>query len=283
MARRTIDEIFGALEIDTSEEYQKLYEMVFEDDCSGGWNLSLAQYCDEHFTRQFSLRGTEVCLLGVWGKLDCGAGDNHEYDSADRLLLFCELLVRFFSEAWPMIEQNNYNNTKPYCTTILGNIRYLLEKLGYEIRDIEAHPIICEKNQVATIAAQVVENQELIPDIYEYNHFSMKGDLDKKKRILLVLANEFEPHRTELEQHGFQALASDLGYLLNSMHIRHNNKEGNKLNAQVVGMSSTELEAWYDKTYQALLLALIAIEYIPTSQEVIQLKKKSGRVEETDG
>ena len=101
-----------------------------------------------------------------------------------------------------------------------------------------------------TAAAEIVESK-LAYEIIQYNHHLLKGDIEKKRRILKVLADKIEPMRTEFKkQQKNKELESDIGFLLNNMNIRHNNLEGKNAVDYVKELSDEELEEWYDETYQ---------------------------------
>ena len=82
--------------------------------------------------------------------------------------------------------------------------------------------IVIEDKPEATAVAEIVPN-EISLKVLRYNHFSLKGDLQAKKEILLALGEQLEPKRKQLS-----CIASDLAdnifFMLNNLHLRHNNK-----------------------------------------------------------
>lgn len=90
---------------------------------------------------------------------------------------------------------------------------------------------------------------------------------------MLLLADKFEPTRNELKKVN-STLESNIGYLLNKMHIRHNNKDGNNASVYVANIKDEELKKWYDETYQMLLLAMLELDNIDRNRKVNELKKK---------
>ena len=87
----------------------------------------------------------------------------------------------------------------------------------------------------------------------------------------MALADKFEPTRNELKKIN-ATLESNIGYLLNKMNIRHNNKEGKRASKYVAGISDEELEKWYDETYQMLLLSMLELDNIERNRKVNELK-----------
>lgn len=53
----------------------------------------------------------------------------------------------------------------------------------------------------------------------------LKGDIDKKKEILLQLANKYEGMKSNIKGLN-RKLDDDIGFMLNNINIRHNNKSG---------------------------------------------------------
>lgn len=165
----------------------------------------------------------------------------------------------------------NYDNDYRY---LQENVECLIEDLGYEPKIFEKDEkvLLVEKSATATAAAEIVE-QPVACKVIEYNHFLMKGEIEEKRSILLVLANKFEAIQHEIKKIDSK-LESDIGYLLNKMNIRHNNIEGKMENGYVANLSLKELEMWYDETYQMLLLAFLEKENAERHKKINELKKK---------
>ena len=77
----------------------------------------------------------------------------------------------------------------------------LFEDLGYEtkILEDEERVLLLEKNAAATAVAEITPS-EISNKIIEYNHFLLKGNIEEKWKILLVLADKFEPVKNELKK-----------------------------------------------------------------------------------
>ena len=56
-------------------------------------------------------------------------------------------------------------------------------------------------------------------------HFLLKGNIERKREILNTIASKFEAVRPQLKAIGFKDIESDAGYLINNIHIRHNNAD----------------------------------------------------------
>lgn len=80
-------------------------------------------------------------------------------------------------------------------------ILYSLDKTNHEWKTLQDdNIIIVEKNVYASEVSQIVSetNIEDAIKVLEYNHFSNKGNIQRKKEILISLANYLEPLRDEL-------------------------------------------------------------------------------------
>lgn len=140
--------------------------------------------------------------------------------------------------------------------------------------DEKEQAIVVEDKSEVTAVAEILE-PEISLSIIRYNHFTMKGDIQTKKSILIQMGRELEPKRDivkyfndELEKHIFT--------LLNTMHLRHNNcDEGSSAYKEsVAGMTNDELEDWYDELYEMMLLGFLGIEQQDRNIKCKELEKK---------
>lgn len=136
---------------------------------------------------------------------------------------------------------------------------------------------LCEKQQLiviedkpeATAVAEITQDVRFL----RYNHFLLKGDLAAKKELLLAFGSDLEPKRATFEAVN-KALTSDIFFMLNNLHLRHNNKaEGDKhYKAVVAKMDNATLENWYDELYQMILLAYLELDQVARGNRVATLK-----------
>ena len=103
----------------------------------------------------------------------------------------------------------------------------------------------------------------------------MKGDLEGKRKSLLAIADYIEPilKSRKLQDNGYKQLESDVGFLLNCFHIRHNNKTGSKAQDYITSIDDEQLEEWYDNAYNTMLSVIIISEEIGVSAELTGLKQ----------
>lgn len=133
--------------------------------------------------------------------------------------------------------------------------------------------IVIEDKPEATAVAEIV-SPEHAPKVLRYNHFTLKGDLQAKRGILLALGSELEPKRQQLRRID-SSLEDDIFFMLNNLHIRHNNKTADdKYYRQVVAdMDNSTLEHWYDELYQMMLLAYLQLDQVGRNEKVRELKQ----------
>ena len=186
-------------------------------------------------------------------------------------MLFCELLHAVLTTGNVSYDQYLSNQK----TTIFQNINYILDRTNHEFKqDANKNWIIVEKNQAATMAAQLITDTNVAFDLIEYNHFAIKGHLAEKKAILISIAGYIEPmlNSKVLSSAGYKQLESDVRFVFNNFHIRHNNKEGSKANDYIATISNKELEEWYDKAYELALSVIIINDYLTIGQDIADIK-----------
>ena len=149
-------------------------------------------------------------------------------------------------------------------------ILYSLDKTNHEWKTLQDdNIIIVEKNVYASEVSQIVSetNIEDAIKVLEYNHFSNKGNIQRKKEILISLANYLEPLRDELN--AFEELkevmkvnnskkiiaVEQLFGMYNNLGLRHNNDKQYHLN-----MNDEELEQWYDDIYTSTLFVILSMD-----------------------
>ena len=138
--------------------------------------------------------------------------------------------------------------------------------------------------------------------VLEYNHFANKGNIHRKKEILLSLAGYLEPYLKEFEHpetlpkelkdiynelkivlqtKGSEtdkkgkkipkkiAVFDNLSEMYNKGGLRHNNDKQYHLN-----MNDEELEQWYDNIYSSTLFVILSLEMGRNLSKLNELKKK---------
>ena len=149
------------------------------------------------------------------------------------------------------------------------NINRVLDLSNHEFLTLESgRQIIVEKNVYASEVSQIVSETSIQDAIkvLEYNHFANKGDVQRKKEILIALANYLEPFRRELNNseelkdilkvNNQKVIAFEkLFEMYNNFGLRHNNS-----NQYHLDLADDELEQWYDDIYTSTLFVILSMD-----------------------
>lgn len=140
---------------------------------------------------------------------------------------------------------------------MIENMKILQDYLNIEIKIFEKEEqVILIKKDPEAIAVAEISSEETAKAILMYNHASLKGNLEEKRNILAQIAREYE---TVLDNpiEGYSDFFKQTNGLLNNLHIRHNNKDEDGNKNLVINLEDSELENWYDETYQLLLFCVL--------------------------
>ena len=235
---------------------QHFIEEVFENNCFPTWKqrgpyISCAEMKEDlHLPQQYS-ENKEEMLRGL------------EY-----YINILNLLKIKFN-----IPQNINFPCPPAYTMLLKNIDILLEHINYEKLEFpeEEKVILVPQNPAATAVAEI-SSKDTAFAILKYHHASLKGNLEEKKKLLLSIANEYEPLLAKPVS-GFTDYFDKATGLLNNLNLRHNNKTGkNKIDA-IANMPPKELENWYDDLYQLLLFCVLIKDNTARKEKAANLLK----------
>lgn len=273
MQRIPFSQVLKNASIDLRREYDRLYSLfcVQKHQDEFGNTKTLKDCCAASFIN-LHFRGTCVSL----DDFDDFYGYHFEKVPSD---FDIDYLVSFCEYSYNLAI---YNQGGEYGMTMAGafcspmqfyvqQVMRVIESIGYMENAQNGVFDFVPKDQAAISVAEIVDTG-LSYKVIEYNHHSMKGNLEKKKEVLLALSEKLESERKRLKQID-SSLETDLFYLLNNMNIRHNNIDsGKKQNPAVVSMSKDELEHWYDDTYQMCLLAFMELDHIERKERIKKIK-----------
>ena len=273
MERIPFSQVLKNASFDARREYDRLYEMFYIHkipNASGGV-FTLKDYCEDNFVN-YPFRGTCISLYDF--------NDCYKYYfekvplrfDLDYLVSFCEYsynLVIYLNQGFGTLFIGTFPPTQLYLQQVLK----VIETIGYMSTIKEGITDFVPKDQAAISVAEIVDSS-LSYRIIEYNHHSMKGEPEKKRGIVLALADKLEPQRNKLKGSN-TALETDLFFLFNKLNIRHNNQdpEGQKYISLVADMGPDEIEKWYDDIYQMCLLAFLELDHLDRKKRVKQLKE----------
>lgn len=266
-------------EIERIEELLNDDKGVFEKDdlldisFSEGNGISIINYVDKHLFRTWKQRGT--CIKCEDMKETIGLDTNFDlYDERIDLPFILNYCVFVLNILYLQNKVSKGDTLSDKVEAARKNTVTLLEYCNHEAKYFKKleKVLVVQKNAQATSVAEMLDN-ELSYSVLSYNHFLLKGDIAKKKDILLALANDLEPKESQIESLNSK-LSTQIFALFNNLNIRHNNKdEKNKKNYKenVAKMKKSELEKWYDDLYQMILLAYLLLDNVERSQRVTEL------------
>lgn len=166
-------------------------------------------------------------------------------------------------------EVRNYTSLMDQYKKLCERIEFFLDKTNHELITLDnGNTIIVEKNVYASEVFQII-SETSIEDaikILEYNHFSNKRNIQRKKEILMAFANYLEPFRSELNNseelkdilkvNNQKVIAFEkLFEMYNNFGLRHNNSKQYHLD-----LNDDELEQWYDDIYTSTLFVILSMD-----------------------
>ena len=264
--------------IDIEKEYKRLYELFYQREhvCAiSGYIFTLKDICEERFLDMSeTFRDTCISLKDFNKQHGFKFPAKPQKTDTNLLVSFGEYSYNLLLNCmYSGIDDCFNSEVREAENEYLRHIDILVEKIGYMLCEKEGVFEIVPKDQAAISVSEIVDD-DLSYRVIEYNHQSMRGDIEGKKAILLKLAEKLEPLRKQLEECD-QKFENDLFYLLNYLNIRHNNivKGSSKYEPYVAEMDKDTLEKWYDETYQMSLLAFLRLDHVDRKKHVDELKK----------
>lgn len=276
-------EVLKSRKIDPIEEFNRVESLLNEETIPYGFRvlISLKKWLDKTTFRDLKsrdsftsiddmLKGLEIYDSKLKFNFDdecCGNNDK----CFERLYLYCEILLNIFSESLRKLADNE--NANKVAQHIKENIVKILEKTNCKWESTKNGIIIIENDFVATEAIEFIKDDiSLACEIMEYNRKLNKGNIKRKKQILIQLAAYTEPWNNEFKNTPYDQLYNDSRFLANEIDIRHNNKETSRY-IFTDGWTNVDYENWYDKAYHTLLMVIIARNQKGISVDVDALKQ----------
>lgn len=277
MKRRNFLQILNEQGINLRREYDRLYDLFYNQKVPSnlGNNYTLKDYVEINFL-SVPFRKTCLSLDDFNSTYRFHFVQNPYGFDLNYLLSFCEYTYNFviwMSQESELFKYGNRQSGQFY----IYQIRSVIESIDYMQLTQGYITIFTPKKPEAIVASEIV-SPEISYKVLEYNHYTMKGDIARKRETLRILADKLEPRRIELAAIN-KELANNVFFMFNNMNIRHNNcAEGDKNYKKVVAkMSQDELESWYDETYQLCLLAFLELDNVERTKKVAELKASFGK------
>ena len=238
MKRIPFSQVLKNTKIDIRREYARLYNMFFLHKIRESKNkcITLREFCAYYFIN-LPFRGTCISMIDFDDFYGYHFEENPIDFNLDYLVSFCEYSynLTFHSEKYAYYGVYT-QEVLPQMQCYISQLKEVIEAIGYMSNIQDGITDFVPKDQAAISVAEIVD-PNLSYKVIEYNHHSMKGDIERKRATLIVLADKLEPLRSKLKQ-ASASLESDLFLLLNSVNVRHNNSDssGNKYISYVAAM-----------------------------------------------
>ena len=269
---------FEAIErsIDFQKEYEKLESMCDENYGYSRYSagITINTWIERNF-RHWEKRSNYISFaelrkqLGFLVEYD----DGNEYISGfdidiNKYLLFCEMMLNVIAG----LQEYNNPAIEEVIIAFMDTIRATVEKAGLEIKTIDEEIMIVEKNAVAIEVAD--KQPEIAEAVIEYNHYLLRGDLNRKKILLKIIADALEPKRKELN--GLNSkMTSDFFYMVNEMDVRHNNcnpNDSKNYKPKFALLNENDKESWYDCIYEQGLSLYMLLEQQDRNKKIASYK-----------
>ncbi len=267
--RKTILEMLKEQAVNYSQEAEKIDKLFCENTL--GRRTSLEYYADIEI-KNWKHRGTIINSKEMREVLNLPIPNEFRaYDLIDEtnILDFFEFILNMINLAKDGVLTNEYAEVRREVMkrfdTILENIKYILEKIGYKMHIVDRFVSIVKKSDEAIAVAELYE--DIADKIIEYQRYSV--GLNRKRELLTTLSNRYEQIEQNLKANCQSELCNDIGTILNNLKIRHGKTSNDEF---VEKMSEEELEEWYDKCYDCLLLAFMTNKYLEYKKEIKNLR-----------
>lgn len=166
-------------------------------------------------------------------------------------------------------EQHIFQN-EAFINMIVQRVEYILNKINHQWikHDKEDYYIIVPCNDKTQRCAQLQTDKEVVFLLFEYTSNGLKGDISRKRDILKLLANTYEPIINELKSidkgNIIAEIANKLSSCFNNFNIRHNNSDPKIAKNYKEGLKAfqnKDYEELYDAVYDLILDVTLLKEY----------------------
>lgn len=273
MTRQNYFDILNQMEFDPQRELKNLMDLLkMENNLGRSYYSTINSAISRNFL-DYSNRSTFTSYSHMIEFID-----SNIYNTTEQLFVFSELLVDIFCN----LAEKFTEEESEFIQIIFDNIKRFLELSNHELITLDnGNKIIVEKNVYASEASQIVSETSIEEAIkvLEYNHFSNKGNIQRKKEILIALANYLEPLRKELNNseelkevfkvNNQKIIAFEkLFEMYNNFGLRHNNAKQYHLD-----MTNDKLEQWYDDIYTSSLFVILSLDEARILSELTFLRE----------
>ena len=263
---------------DIQEEIQKINKLFEDEDyfTEGFAEYSFKVLLRKYLFGDWEYRGTCITIEEFLKRVNADIFSGWKDVSEEAIINYLEVMENFLK----LYQDNRYHLERFYniaCYETFKSIFCKLinsieKKMGLIVRECGDKMIIYPQNAPLEQAVDLCDDEDVQWDLIRYARGGLA--LSEKRRILSSLGLYIEPilKSRDLQHAGYKQLESDIGFMLNCFHVRHNNKEGAKAQDYIITLTDDQLEEWYDKIYNGILSVIIINDHIKTQNKLALLK-----------
>lgn len=251
----------SSLNLDLGKELDKLEQIIHES----FWDDDMRANCSLYMLIEINFKyyRNRRHFLTIKELINDLLLNSRKLSIKERYFIMAEMYLDLFS----ILHMTGGGSLDKQVRYFLEQVKTVSNSIGYKLIRSNNRLIIVEDNAFANEAAQAVSEFADVKEalsILEYNHFSNKGNIERKKEILIKIASLLEPWRDDLNnniefknvlklKNNNKVLALEkLFRMFNELNIRHNNED-----QMLTGLSDREIESWYDKIYTMSLFVIL--------------------------
>lgn len=269
-------------ELNTIErEVERIWDLFYSDSSiyieESYDSYSVYDFVDEFCFSDWKKRNHYVDMSDLFDTIRITDLRKKASKNTEDFLLFIELIYNFWKIAEIYVEKEDsgckYTDSFVWLQKTMHDCLAQINHIAIYDAEEETLWVIEDKPEVSACAE--ISSPSIARKIVKYNHFTLKGDLEQKKEILLALADEFEGNKEKVKAIN-PTLGNNISFMLNNLNVRHNNiSEGSRDYKSITArMNGDTIEQWYDELYQMLLLAKLLIDNVPRENAVNELKRQ---------
>ena len=269
--RRTFADILKNNKIDIKKEYSRLYDLFYK--IKSYHSNTIYDLVSYHFD-EIPFKGTCLSLKDFNETYEITFDEQPQNFNLEYLISFCEYIYNLVYSV--DLRELSYGSFIDMAEGIKIRLTQIIEMVEYDYcENDEGITILIPKSPQVDLVAQSV-SEKLSYKIFEYNHHSLKGNLETKKSILMNIAEELEPQRKILKTID-TSLEKNLFFAFNNFNIRHNNcdsSDADKYVPQFSKLRKNKKEELYDWLYNQCLIAFIKLENNDLNTKFKDIKEK---------
>lgn len=266
--RRTFVDILKNNNVDIKKEYSRLYSMFYKRKYVSQY--SIRELINKNFENLW-LRGTCISLDEFNEDFDFYFDEQPQNFTLDYLVSFVEYIYNLVVAYLPKCSIDRKGDLK----LLQEQIMRVVEKIEHTNINQDTYIIFVPKKPESIYVAENV-SESLSYKLLEYNHYSLRNNVEGKKAILIKIAEELECKRQELKK-ADSTLDKNLFLAFNNFNIRHNNcdkSDESNYTPQFARLNNEEIEELYDWTYNQSLIAFIKLENAGLNEKFKEIKNK---------